>query len=112
MIIFLKKKINSKTFAISNLNKVFYYDGKQAVLDILNFQIVKAKKYDKNLKDLFKFYSQKTKPKLPIGADILMTKYNMSEGKQLGIKLKMIEEEWVKNNFKISDQQVDNIINN
>ena len=41
-----------------------------------------------------------------------MTKYNMSEGKQLGIKLKMIEEEWVKNNFKISDQQVDNIINN
>ena len=109
---FFKKKINSQTFTVSNLNKVFYYDGKQAVLDILNFQIVKAKKYDENLKDLFKFYSQKTKPKLPIGADILMTKYNMSEGKQLGIKLKMIEEEWVKNNFKISDQQVDNIINN
>ena len=25
-------------------------------------------------------------------------------------KLKMIEEEWVKNNFRISDQQIDNII--
>ena len=109
---FFKKKINSQTFTVSNLNKVFYYDGKQAVLDILNFKIVKAKKYDENLKDLFEFYNQKTKPKLPIGADILMKKYNMSEGKQLGIKLKMIEEEWVKNNFKISDQQVDNIINN
>ena len=31
---------------------------------------------------------------------------NYPEGKQLGEKLKMIEEEWVKNNFKISDQQV------
>ena len=26
-------------------------------------------------------------------------------------KLKIIEKEWVKNNFKISDQQIDNIIN-
>ena len=31
---------------------------------------------------------------------------------QLGEKLKIIEREWVKNNFKISDQQVDNIVNN
>ena len=49
---------------------------------------------------------------MPIGADVLMTKYKISEGKQLGVKLKMIEEEWVKNNFQISDQQVENIINN
>ena len=49
---------------------------------------------------------------MPIGADILMTKYNIPQGQQLGEKLKTIEQEWVKNNFKISDQQVDNIINN
>ena len=49
---------------------------------------------------------------MPIGADMLMTKYKISEGKQLGAKLKMIEEEWVQNNFQISDQQVENIINN
>ena len=41
-----------------------------------------------------------------------MDKYQIPEGKQLGSKLKMIEKEWVENNFKISDQQVDNIINN
>ena len=29
-----------------------------------------------------------------------------------GDKLKLIEEEWVKNNFQISDQQVENIMNN
>ena len=36
-----------------------------------------------------------------------MKKYKIPEGKQLGKKLKMIEEEWVKNDFKITDQQVD-----
>jgi|TARA_Y100000389_G_scaffold63615_1_gene59655 hypothetical protein len=39
-----------------------------------------------------------------------MSKYKIPEGKQLGKKLKMIEEEWVKNNFKISDQQVEYIV--
>ena len=49
---------------------------------------------------------------MPINANLLMKKYEMTEGKQLGEKLKIIEELWVKNNFKISDQQIDNIINN
>ena len=49
---------------------------------------------------------------MPVGAEYLMEKFNISEGKQLGIKLKIIEEEWVKNNFQISDKQVSQIINN
>ena len=49
---------------------------------------------------------------MPISADLLMKKYEMSEGKYLGEKLKIIEKEWVENNFEISDQQVDNIVNN
>ena len=49
---------------------------------------------------------------MPVKADTLMKKYKILEGKNLGDKLKMIEEEWVKNNFKISNQQVENIINN
>ena len=49
---------------------------------------------------------------MPISAEILKKKYKMSEGKMLGDKLKMIEMEWVENNFQISDQQVENIIKN
>ena len=49
---------------------------------------------------------------MPIKADLLMSKYNLSEGLSLGNKLKLIEKEWVENNFNISDQQVENIINN
>ena len=49
---------------------------------------------------------------MPIGAEVLMKKYDIPKGKQLGTKLKMIEEEWVKNNFNISSKQIESIINN
>ena len=52
------------------------------------------------------------KPIMPIKADNLMAKYKIPEGKVLGDKLRMIEKEWGNKNFKISDQQVENIINN
>ena len=94
------------------MNKVFYYKGKQAVIDILKFRIIKSTKNDSYLKELIEEYTNKTMPEMPIGANNLMSKYKLSEGKQLGLKLKMIEEEWVKNNFQISDDQVNNIINN
>ena len=94
----------------ANLNKVLYYDGKQAVIDILNFKIIKTKKVDNKLFNLLEFYKNKITPSLPVGADLLMTRYKIPEGKQLGNILKLIEEEWIKNNFKISDKQVDNIV--
>ena len=40
-----------------------------------------------------------------------MEKYKIPQGKILGDMLKIIEEEWVNNNFQISDQQIKNIIN-
>ena len=49
---------------------------------------------------------------MPIKAETIMNKYQIPEGKQLGSKLKLIEKEWVKNNFQITDQQVENIVKN
>ena len=108
---FFKEKINSKTFTKKNMNKFFYYSGKRAVLDILNFRIIKSKKVDKTLLELIKYYEKRIIPIMPIGANILMKKYKLPEGKKLGKKLRMIEEEWVNNDFKISEQQVNNIVN-
>ena len=108
---FYKEKINSKTFTDKNMNKIFYYYGKKAVLDILNYRIIKLKKSDNSLFELKKHYENNEAPILPVSADLLMKKYEIPEGKQLGEKLKIIEEEWVENNFKISVQQVDNIVN-
>ena len=109
---FYQEKISSKTFLENRMNRIFYYDGKQAVCDILNYYLMKSKKIEKNLMDLIHLYKNKSIPKMPIGADTLMTKFNIPEGKQLGTKLKTIEEEWVKNNFKISDKQITYIVNN
>ena len=107
---FYLEKTNSRTFLKKNMDKIFYYLGKEAVLDILNFRIIKSKKIDKNLLELSKHFQNRSIPVMPVRANELMTKYKIPEGKQLGLKLKMIEEEWVSNNFKISDEQIENII--
>ncbi len=109
---FYKQKITSKTFTINNMNKVFYYDGKEATLDILNHRIIRFNKSENSLKKLINYYKNIQTPLMPISADLLMKKYEIPEGKQLGEKLRVIEEEWVKNNFELSDKQLDNIINN
>ena len=109
---FYKDKINSKTFTENNMNKIFYYYGKETILDIISHKIIKSKKVDNSLEELNKLYENRETPVMPIKAEILMKKYEITEGKQLGEKLSLIEKEWVKNNFKISDQQVEYIINN
>ena len=48
---------------------------------------------------------------MPLGAKVLMEKYDIPEGKNLGNKLKKIEEEWVNNNFQLSKKQIEKIIN-
>ena len=107
---FYKNKLQSKIFSENNLNKIFYFDGNQAVIDILVFEIIKSKKLDNNLKKLIEVYKNKTIPKMPISAEMIMKKFNIPEGKELGLKLKIIEKEWVENNFKISNQKIDYII--
>ena len=64
----------------------------------------------KNLSKEIEVYKDKVTPSLPVGADILMSKFNIPEGKSLGNKLKIIEETWVQNGFKISDKQVQKIV--
>ena len=109
---FYNEKIESKKFIEDRINRILYFDGREAVIDILNFQLIKSKKIEHNFDELIDLYKHKEIPKMPIGAEVLMTKFNIPEGKQLGLKLKLIEEEWVKNNFNISDEQVDSIIDN
>ena len=108
--IFYKEKISIKNFTEKNLNKIFYFNGKQAVIDIINFKLFTSSKVEKKLVKLIEGYKDKEIPTMPIGADILINKYNIPEGKMLGYKLEMIEEFWVDNNFQISGKQIEKII--
>ena len=107
---FYKDKISAKTFSENNLNKIFYYKGKQSLIDILNFKIFTSKKVDKKNLEFIEQFQSKDPLSMPISAKFLMDKYQIPEGKNLGIKLKNIEDEWVNNNFKLSEKQIDKIV--
>ena len=109
---FNSQKITSKTFSEKNLNKIFYFNGKKALMDIIYFKIFKSNKVDDKLINMIKNFKDQDFPIMPLKANILMKKYNIPEGKELGIKLKMIEEIWVNNNFQISEKEVQKIVNN
>ena len=108
---FYKDKVTAKSFLESNLNKIFYYKGKQSVLDILSYKLFISKKVDKKILNLIDKFQLKLLPTMPVGAKVLMEKYEFPKGKDLGNKLKIIEEEWVNNNFQLTEKQVNKIIN-
>ena len=107
---FYKENVSIKNFTEKNFNEIFYFNGRQAVIDIINFKLFTSKTVEKKLLKLAELYKDKIIPTLPIGANVLMSKYKIPEGKLLGIKLKLIEETWVKNGFQISEKQIQKII--
>ena len=104
--------LDKNTFKEKALWKILYYNGKEHLNDLINFKIFKNKKVDKNLIKLKKFFSNQDPPKIDIKAKTLIEKFNYKEGKELGKKLKEIEDFWVENSFKISDQELKKIVNN
>ena len=104
--------LDKNTFKEKALWKILYYNGKEHLNDVINFKIFKNKKVDKNLIKLKKFFSNQDPPKIDIKAKTLIEKFNYKEGKELGKKLKEIEDFWVENSFKISDQELKKIVNN
>jgi len=106
------KNIDKSTFKEKNLWKILYFNGKDYLIDFIDFKIFQNKKLDNNLLKLKTFFINQEIPKLEIRAKTLIEKFNYKEGKELGDKLKEIEEFWIENSFKITDQELNNIVNN
>ena len=107
--LFYRDKINIKSFNEKNLNKILYFNGKQAVIDIVNFKLFISKKVEKNLIKIIEIFKNKKIPNMPVGANLLMSKYNIPEGRSLGIKLRKLEETWIENDFIITEKQIEKI---
>ena len=109
---FLKEiydKSNDKDiFSKNNLQKIFYFQGKSYLLDVIDFQLFRSNKKSNKLIELKKHFEKLEKPMFPIKAKIIMEKYNLKEGKELGQKLKYLENLWVENSFNISEKEVEN----
>ena len=110
---FLKEnysKLSEKnTFSKKNLQKIFYFYGKLFLEDVVDFQLFRTSKNNKKLIELKEYFKNLEKPKFPIKTNIIMEKYKIKEGKELGQKLKYLENLWVENNFKITDKEVDKV---
>ena len=109
---FLKDIYNNSdykdSFSKKSLQKIFYYQGKNYLIDALDFKLFLSNKKNSKLLELKKYFENLEIPKFPIKAKIIMEKYNLKEGKELGQKLKSLENLWVENSFSISEKEVEN----
>ena len=101
---------NSEYFTKDNLLKILLQKGKENLIDILDFKILISKKNKDQLLDIKNFFNNCEVPEMPVKAKDLIVKFQLKEGKMLGSILREIEEQWLNNNFKISDTQIENIV--
>ena len=106
----LIKLKNDREFFEKNLIKNVYLNGKNHLiaLNLINFSINSKVKLNDFTKTLNKILKVKI-PIFPIDGETLKQK-GMREGQMLGNVLKTLEKEWINNNFKISNQKVEEII--
>ncbi len=106
----LIKLKNDKEYFEKNLIKNVYLNGKNHLiaLNLINFSINSKVKINDFTKTLSKILKIKV-PIFPIDGETLKQK-GMQEGQKLGNVLKILEKEWINNNFKISNERVEEII--
>ena len=59
-----------------------------------------------------KYFEQFEKPIFPLKAQDLLEKYKLKEGKEFGQKIRLLEEMWLNNSFKISNKEIDKVFGN
>ena len=104
------KEPDLEYFTKDNLLKILLQKGKENLIDILDFKILISKKNKDQLLDIKNFFNNFEVPEMPVKAKDLIVKFQLKEGKLLGSILREIEEQWLNNNFKISDTQIENIV--
>ena len=82
------------------------------VIDLLDLKIFNSKTAPKKLIELKKYFEQFEKPIFPLKAQDLLEKYKLKEGKEFGQKIRLLEEMWLNNSFKLSNKEIDNVLNN
>ncbi len=107
---FFQEVKEDKNFFKKNIKKNTYFLGKDFLksLAILLFFENKSFKY-KELNLIFKDIEMTSVPKFPFDGEFLKKK-GFTEGKKIGLALKELESDWVKNNFSISEDKINTIL--
>ena len=99
-------------FNKKNLQRIFYFNNKSYVIDLLDLKIFNSKIVPKKIIDLKKYFEQFEKPIFPLKAQDLLEKYKLKEGKEFGQKIRLLEDLWLNNSFKLSNKEIDNVFGN
>ena len=92
---------DKKFYTEKNIKKLIYYNGKDAIKDILLFSTCannKLKNFD--IEKLLNYVNDCEIPKFPVSGDDLK-RYGYKSGLELGKKLKTLESKWIDDNFFI-----------
>ena len=102
--------IKNKKFFQKDLKKNIFYFGKQHLegLNKINFFINNKMKFNDYL-DISNLIKKISIPKFTIDGNYLKNK-GVGEGKIIGKILRSLEVEWIKNDFKISEDEISKII--
>ncbi len=102
---------NDKNFLKTNFKKKIYYMGKKNIKKLLMYIFSVEKKFDqstliKKIEEIDTFQV----PKFPLNGQFLI-KQGLKDGKKIGLTLKKLEDEWVKNNFSLDEKIINSIVN-
>ena len=118
---FIKAKINlfadnfihittDRNFFKKDLKKNVYFYGKEIMKDFIRFLFLEnIKMKEKEMDEIMLKIHEMKIPKFPFDGNFLK-KRGFVEGKNIGNVLKDLEDEWVKNNYHLSDSNVKNIL--
>ena len=99
-------------FSKKNLQRIYYFNDKSYVIDLLDLKIFNSKLVSKKLIELKKYFEKFEKPIFPLRSRDLLDKYKVKEGKDFGQKVKLLENIWLNNSFRLSKKEIDNVFSN
>jgi poly(A) polymerase len=99
-------------FNKKNLQRIYYFNDKSYVIDLLDLKILNSKVAPKKIIELKKYFEKFEKPIFPLKAKDLLDQYNAKEGKEFGQKIKLLENIWLNNSFKLSKKEIDEVFKN
>ena len=102
---------NKKFYLEENIKKLIYFTDKDAVKDLLLFAIcVNNEVKVSSIVKLLDYANTCKIPKFPISGDYLK-KHGYETGRELGKKLKSLEEKWIQNHFILDEKIIQKYLN-
>ena len=101
---------NKKFYQEENFKRLIYKTSKNEVMDLLLFsKCLKNNLKNKRIDELINYVNNCEVPKFPISGNYLKI-HGYKTGKELGNKLKSLEERWINNNFFIDQKEIEKFL--